>query len=51
MKLLQKSEAKVFDKKRFIKALLILSEKNNSAVLRINQIMFKSLKLSTRLQF
>ena len=41
--LLQKSETKVFDQKRFIKNLLKVSEKNNSGVLRINQIMSKLL--------
>ena len=49
--LLQKSETKVFDQKRFIKNLLKVSEKNNSGVSRINQIMSKLLILSKRLQF
>ena len=48
--LLQKSETKVFDQKRFIKNLLKVSEKNNSGVSRINQIMYKLLILSKRLQ-
>ena len=38
-------------KKRFIKNLLKVSEKNNSDVSRINQIMSKLLILSKRLQF
>ena len=45
--LLQKSETKVFDQKRFIKNLLKVSEKNNSDVSRINQIMSKLLVLSS----
>ena len=48
--LLQKSETKVFDLKRFIKNLLKVSEKNNSGVSKINQIMSKLLTLSKRLQ-
>ena len=43
--LLQKSETKIFDQKRFIKNLLKGSEKNNSGVSRINQIMSKLLIL------
>ena len=49
--LLQKSETKVFDQKRFIKNLLKVNEKNNSGISRINQIMSKLLILSKRLQF
>ena len=49
--LLQKSEIKVFDQKRFIKNLLKVSEKNNSGVLRKNQITSKLLILTKRLQF
>ena len=41
--LLQKSQTKSFDQKRFIKNLLKVSEKNNSGVSRINQIMSKLL--------
>ena len=48
--LLQKRETKVFDQKRFANNLLKVSEKNNSGVLRINQIMSKLLILSKRLQ-
>ena len=47
----QKSETKVFNQKRLIKNLLKVSEKNNSGVSRINQIMYKLLILSKRLQF
>ena len=43
--------SKVFDQKRFIKNLLKVSEKNNSGVLRKNQITSKLLILSKRLQF
>ena len=49
--LLQKSEIKIFDQKRFIKNLFKVKEKNNSGVLKINHIMCKLLTLSTRLQF
>ena len=42
----QKSETKILDQKRFIKNLLKVSEKNNSGVSRINQIMSKLLILS-----
>ena len=49
--LLQKSETKVFDQKKIIKNLLKVSEKNNSGVLRINQIMSKLLVLSRVLVF
>ena len=49
--LLRKSETKVFDQTRFIKNLLKVSEKENSGVSRINQIMHKLLILSKRLQF
>ena len=49
--LLQKTETEVFDQKRFIKNLLIVSKKNNSGFSRINQIMSKLLILSKRLQF
>ena len=49
--LLQKSETKVFNQKRFIKNLLKVSEKNNSGVSIINQIMSKLLTLTKRLQF
>ena len=47
----QKCETKVFNQKRLIKNLLKVSEKNNSGVSRINQIMYKLLILSKRLQF
>ena len=43
--LLQESEAKIFDQKRFIKNLFEVNEKNNSGVLRINQIMSEMLTL------
>ena len=36
--LLQKSGAKIFDQKRFMKNLFKVNEKNNSGVLRINEI-------------
>ena len=49
--LLQKSETKVFNQKRFIKDLLKVSEKSYSGISRINQIMSKLLILSKRLQF
>ena len=49
--LLQKSEKKVFDQKRFIRNLPKVSVKNNSGVSRINQIMSESLISSKRLQF
>ena len=49
--LLQKSERKAFDQKRFIKNLLKVSEKNDLALSRINQIMSKVLILSERLPF
>ena len=49
--LLQKSETKVFDQKRFIKDLLKVSEKSYSGISRINQIMSKLPILSKRLQF
>ena len=48
---LQKSETKFFDQIRFIKNLFKVSEKNNSGVLRINQIMSKLLISSKRLEF
>ena len=48
--LLQKSETKVFDQKRFVKYLLKVSEKNNSGVSRINEMMSKLLILSKRLK-
>ena len=43
--------SKVFDQKRFIKNLLKVSEKNNSVISRINQIISKLLISSKRLQF
>ena len=46
--LLEKSETKIFDQKRFIKNLLKVSEANESVVLRINQKMSKLLTLSKR---
>ena len=46
--LLQKSETKIFDQKRFMKNLFKVNEKNKSGVLRINQIMSKLLPLSKR---
>ena len=46
--LLQKSETKIFVQRRFIKILLKVSEKNNSGVSRINQIMSKLLTLSIK---
>ena len=49
--LLRKSQTKVFDQTRFIKKLLKVSEKENSDVSRINQIMHKLPILSKRLQF
>ena len=48
--ILQKSETKVFDQKRFIQNLFKANEKNDSGVLRINQIISKSLTLSESLQ-
>ena len=49
--LLQKSETKIFDLKRFIENFFKGNEKNNSDVLRINQIMSKLLTLGKRSQF
>ena len=48
--LLQKSETKIFDQETFIKNLFKVNERNNSGVLRINQILSKLLALSKRLQ-
>ena len=45
--LLQKSEAKIFDRKRFIKNLFKGNEKTNSSVLRLNQIISKLSKFLT----
>ena len=47
--LLQKSETKIFDEKRFINNLFKVNGKNNLGFLRINQIMCKLLTLSKRL--
>ena len=46
--LLQKSEARLFDKKRYIKNLFKVDEKNKSSVLRILQIMPKFRTLGKR---
>ena len=43
--ILQKSETKIFNQKRFIKNLFKVNAKNRSNVLRINQIMSKLLTL------
>ena len=43
--LLQKTETKIFDQKRFIKNLLKINDQNKSSILRINQIMSKLLTL------
>ena len=45
---LQKTETKIFDQKRFIKNLFKVNDKNKSGVLRINQIMSKLLTLLKR---
>ena len=47
----KKLKQKIFGQKRFIKNLFKVKAKNNSGVLRINQIMCKLLTLSKRLQF
>ena len=47
--LLQESETKIFDQNIFVKTLLKASEKNNSDLSKINQIMSKLLTLSKRL--
>ena len=44
--LLQKRETKIFDQKRSIKNSFKVNEKNNSGVLRINQIMSKCSQLN-----
>ena len=49
--LLQKSETKVLDQKKIYKKIVESSEKNNSDVSRINQIMSKLLILTKRWQF
>ena len=44
--LLQKSDTKIFDEKRFIENLFKVNEKDKSGVLRIHQIMINLLTLS-----